>query len=225
MVKQRNVMIPAGDIRLEAKLGYDDQTVSGPGVLICHPHPRFGGSMENNVVWALFDTFAERGYRVVAFNFRGVGRSGGRHEDGQGEIQDVLDVLDWLESLPETGGLGLGILGYSFGAWVGLRAAARDERVRCTGAVAPPVAMYSSSFLSEVRSPLFIVSGDQDPFCPPDMRDSLAANQAGERRWKILEGADHFFWNREKEASRYLCDGFLERLPPRRPGEIGGQIP
>ena len=72
-VQGRDVKIPVGEIFLEAKLGCDEQTSTGPGVVICHPHPQFGGSMDNNVVWALCDAFVERGYVAVAFNFRGVG--------------------------------------------------------------------------------------------------------------------------------------------------------
>ena len=214
--RTENMRILVGGIHLEARLGFDERAVPGPGVLICHPHPQFGGSMDNNVVWALFDTFAQGGYVTVAFNFRGVGRSGGRYEEGQGEVQDVFGVLDWLEELPETKGFGLGILGYSFGAWVGLRAAVRDPRVFCAGAVAPPLAMVPLDFLSELRSPLFVVSGDQDPFCPCHMVEPLASDQPGDRSWKILEGTDHFFWNRETEAARYLFEGFRKRLPPRK---------
>lgn len=214
-VRQRDVRIPVGEIHLEGKLGYDEETASGPGVLICHPHPQFGGSMDNNVVWALFDIFTQQGYVAVAFNFRGVGGSGGRHDDGEGEIEDVKGVLDWLEGLPETKGFGLGILGYSFGAWVGLRAAAREERVRCVGVVAPPASMYSFECLSQLRSPLFVVSGSQDPFCSPDQKDALFEVPRDDRDWKVLEGADHFFWNREQEAAQYLCDAFSPYLPAR----------
>ena len=170
--------------------------------------------MDNNVVWALCDAFVERGYVAVAFNFRGVGSSGGRHEDGEGEILDVLGVLDWLEALPETKGFGLGVLGYSFGAWVGLRAATRDARVRCVGAVAPPVAMYPFSFLKDLIAPLFVVSGSRDAYCPTEGKESLCSELPKEVNWKILEGADHFFGNCEKEAAGYLVDGFGRHLPP-----------
>ena len=213
-VQVRDVKIPVGEIHLEAKLGCDEQTATGPGVVICHPHPQFGGSMDNNVVWALCDAFVERGYVAVAFNFRGVGSSEGQHEDGEGEILDVLGVLNWLEELPETKGFGLGVLGYSFGAWVGLRAAVRDARVRCVGAVAPPLAMYSFSFLKDLSEPLFVVSGGQDAFCPSDRKEALCSELANEVSWKILEGTDHFFGGREKEAAGYLVDGFRRHLPP-----------
>ncbi len=209
----RDVRIPAGEISLQGKLGWSGRAAAGPGVLICHPHPQFGGSMENNVVWGLFNAFVERGYLTVAFNFRGVGSSGGRHEAGEGEVSDVLSVLDWLGQLPETRGFGLGVLGYSFGAWVGLRAAVRDARVRCVGAVAPPVAMYPFSFLEDLEAPLFVVSGDQDAFCPPEGKKVLCSELSKEVRWTVLDGVDHFFWSREKEAAGHLLGGFAEHLP------------
>ncbi len=213
-IRRRDVEIPVGQIRLEATLGCPEDTASRPGVLICHPHPQFGGSMDNNVVWALFDAFVERGYVAVAFNFRGVGRSGGQHEGGEGEVLDVVGVLDWLEGAPETGGCGLGVLGYSFGAWVGLRAAVRDARVRCVGVVSPPLAMFPFAFLNELQVPLYAVSGDQDPFCPPDGKETVSSELPVETNWKVLEGVDHFFWGREQEAARHLLDGFLRTLPP-----------
>ncbi len=213
-LQQRTVKIPVGTIQLEAMVGFTGGTRGGPGVAICHPHPQFGGSMENNVVWALFRAFAEGGYVAVAFNFRGVGGSGGRHGGGGGEVQDVIGVLDWLEGRPETQGFGLGILGYSFGAWVGLRAAVSDARARCVGAVAPPVGMYSFDFLKELASPLLVVSGSEDPFCPAGEKEALCAGLGNDTSWKILEGVDHFFGGREEEAARYLMDGFARHLPP-----------
>jgi hypothetical protein len=216
--RRQDVRIPAGEIRLEAAFGIAEAGARAPGVIICHPHPQFGGSMDNNVVWALFDTFVERGYAAVAFNFRGVGRSGGRYEEGEGEAGDVSAVLDWLDQRAEVRGLGLGVLGYSFGAWVGLRAALKDPRVRCMGAVAPPLAMYSFAFLKELRVPLFVVSGDRDPFCPAEGKGALGFHLPDRIAWKTLAGADHFFWNREKEAAECLAGEFEKCLAPGQTG-------
>lgn len=212
--EREEVRIPAGEIQLEAVLGTAGRAERAPGVLICHPHPQFGGSMDNNVVRALFDTFVKHGYVAVAFNFRGVGRSGGRYGEGEGEVRDVAAVLDWLEKRPETRGCGLGLLGYSFGAWVGLRASVRDRRVRCAGAVAPPLALYSFAFLKDLSVPLFVVSGDLDPFCPAESREVLCSDLPDTVGWRVLDGADHFFWNREEEGARHLLDGFAKHLPP-----------
>jgi alpha/beta superfamily hydrolase len=202
-------------------LGYDpDGSSKSPGVVICHPHPQMGGSMDNNVVYALFDEFAERGYVSLAFNFRGAGRSGGRHEGGEGEIKDVEAALNYLKGFERTKGSGLGILGYSFGAWVGLQAATRlGEEVGCTGAVAPPLAMLSFDFLDAFQGPLFFVMGDQDGFSPVNMKETLMKGPGGIREGKVIPGADHFFWGREKAAASYLCDCFLRCLPLQGEGQ------
>jgi hypothetical protein len=214
--RRQDVWIPAEKIQLEAAFGFAERGGRAPGVIICHPHPQYGGSMDNNVVWALFEAFVGRGYAAVAFNFRGVGRSGGRYEEGEGEARDVLAALDWLDGRPEVRGLGLGVLGYSFGAWVGLRAALAEPRVRCMGAVAPPLAMYSFEFLKQLRMPLFVVSGDRDPFCPADGPGALGSDLSNRIVWKTLAGVDHFFWSHEREAAEHLADEFERWLPPRQ---------
>ncbi len=212
-LNKENINIPVGEIHLEGIVGHDLQSETAPGVVICHPHPQFGGSMDNNVVWALFNEFVGRGFIVLAFNFRGVGRSGGCHDDGKGEIEDVLGAVDWLDRYPKTKGFGIGLLGYSFGAWVGLQAAVREPRIQCAGAVAPPSGMFPFDFLSHYTGSLFIVSGDQDSFCPADRKDELLARLSGQKAWDLLAGVDHFFFNREKEAACYLCDHFFKHLP------------
>jgi len=212
-LERKRINIPVGNFELEGKIGYKKAVESAPGIIICHPHPQFGGSMDNNVVWALFETFAGQGYVVLAFNFRGVGLSGGYYEEGKGEIQDVTAAVDWLSEYPMTKGCGIGLTGYSFGAWVGLQSAVKESRIQCLGAVAPPVAMYSFEFMAQYQCPLFIVSGSQDSFCPADQKEVLLSQAGGKRDWRILSGTDHFFINYEKEAAQYLCDHFLECLP------------
>ena len=96
-IQRERVDIGVEEIQLEGMVGYHSSRETGPGVVICHPHPQMGGSMDNNVVMALFDEFAEQGYVALAFNFRGVGRSGGGYEEGEGEIRDVLGALEWLK--------------------------------------------------------------------------------------------------------------------------------
>lgn len=218
-VHRKNVTFPVGEIQLEGLVGYDTKTKKAPGVVICHPHPQMGGSMDNNVVYALFDAFAERGYVAFAFNFRGAGRSGGHHEGGEGEINDVVGALDWLEGFERTRGCDLGFLGYSFGAWVGLQAVVRlGDRVKCAGAVAPPLGMYSFDFLEPYLGHFFFVLGDQDPFCQVENKGILMAGPEGKREGRVIVGTDHFFQSREKEAADYLCDGFLKVLPPAKTG-------
>ena len=213
-VQRKNVTFPAGEIQLEGMVGYDRNTEAAPGVVICHPHPQMGGSMDNNVVHALFDAFVQRGYVCLAFNFRGAGRSGGSHEGGEGEMKDVEGALNWLKSFERTKDCDLGLLGYSFGGWVGLQTAVRlGDRIACAGAIAPPLAMYSFDFIDQYMGHFFFVLGDQDPFCPLEKEHSLLSGPEGKREGKVIAGADHFFWGREKEAALFLCERFLKALP------------
>lgn len=214
-ILRTNVTFQAGEIQLEGILGYDSGTDHAPGVIICHPHPQMGGSMDNNVVYALFDQFAGQGYVSFAFNFRGTGRSRGRHEGGEGEIKDVEGAVQYLEGLEKTKNHGLGLLGYSFGAWVGLRAAlGLGDRIRCAGAVAPPTGILPFDSLEHYQSPFYFVVGDRDAFCSVEKQEDLLKGPAGKRGRKLISGADHFFLGREKEAAVYLCDRFRFWLPP-----------
>jgi len=214
--RKDRVTFSSGDIRLEGILGHPAGTTRAPGIVVCHPHPQMGGSMDNNVVRALFDGFLERGFRTLAFNFRGTGRSGGAHEGGTGEVQDALAALDFLEGRPEHDGGGLGLLGYSFGAWVVLHAAAAaGARVRCTGAVAPPVTMLPFDFLDGVPGPLYFVWGDSDPFCPWERAERILSACTAPWEARRLARTDHFLLGREREAAAYLCDRFSLHLRSR----------
>lgn len=202
---------------LEGKMAWDPGNVPAPGVVVCHPHPLYGGSMENNVVSALFDSLARAGYVVLAFHFRGVGRSQGRHGEGDGETDDVAGAIRFLARQKETSGCGLALWGYSFGAWVGLRAAAGDGRIRLLGAVAPPVAMYTFDFLKTCRCPVHVLSGDRDPFCPADAREPFLGALGAGGSWEILAGADHFFWGFEPEIGRFAVEVSARHLPAKGP--------
>ena len=206
---KESVVFPAGGIQLEGILGRTRGTRDTPAVAICHPHPLMGGSMDNNVVMGLFSEFVSRGYVALAFNFRGTGRSGGTHEGGEGEVLDLLAALDYLASLPETAENNLAAAGYSFGAWIALQAGMRAEgRVRCAGAVAPPVEMLPFDFLAHYRGPLFFVWGDRDPFCPSEKMLRLLDRTPGPADRCILPGGDHFLVGVERKAGAYLCDRF-----------------
>ncbi len=213
-IQRKNVTFPSEEIQLEGVLGHAPGTRGAPGVVICHPHPQMGGSMDNNVVYALFEEFVTRGFVALAFNFRGAGRSGGSHDGGPGEIQDVLAALNYLQRLPETGGEGsMGLVGYSFGAWIALQAAAQTERlVRCVGAVAPPVDMLNFDFLIKYAGPVFFAWGDRDPYCPSDKAERLLEGFETVRQRKRIDGTDHFFLGREQEAASFLCDHFAPFL-------------
>lgn len=177
-----------------------------PAVAICHPHPQFGGSMNNNVVLGLEAAFSDAGITTLRFNFRGVGRSSGRFDNGVGEKDDVLGALSFLASQTSAGSIHLA--GYSFGALVGMAAAMRDEKVRSIVGVAPPTALGSFSFLSGCSKPTLAVVGSSDEFC--DVEELKEDIEKCSGALKIVPGADHFFMNIEDKVAIIARDFILQ---------------
>ncbi|MFI5330888.1 MAG: alpha/beta hydrolase [Desulfobaccales bacterium] len=176
---------------------------TGPGVVITHPHPRFGGSMNNNVVWTAERAFHHRGFATLCFNFRGVGRSTGTYGEGEAEAADVAAALNFLgERTPGP----LYLVGYSFGAFVAGRALLQGLAVRAAVFIAPPIAFMDLSWLPGVPGLRLVVAGDQDDLCPlPDLRGLLAKTVAAPEI-RVIAGADHFFGGREEELFQVLRD-------------------
>ena len=189
---------PAG--RLEAL--YAPGRADAPfAVVICHPHPLFGGTMHNKVVYHAAKAFQHYGLPVLRFNFRGAGASEGRHDHGEGEQQDLSAALDWLER--ETG-LPMLAAGFSFGAWVTLRtccAAGGNRsavgRVKGLVAIGLPIQAgdrgYSYDFLAGCTLPKLFVSGSADEFGPLPAVEAVIAQAAGPSQLVFVPGADHFF--------------------------------
>jgi alpha/beta superfamily hydrolase len=195
---------PAG--RLEALLNEGAENATHAAV-VCHPHPLFGGTLHNKVVFHTMKALNSFGFPVLRFNFRGTGLSLGEHDQGVGEVEDVRTALDWLESefrLP------LIFAGFSFGAAVGLRAACADSRVRATIGLGVPVApvaadteeprVYTYEFLQTCTKPKLFVSGARDQFGPRAKLEALVAALPEPKRLILIEGGDHFFEGRLREV-------------------------
>jgi uncharacterized protein len=194
---------PAG--RLEALLN-----AGAPGAaysaLICHPHPLFGGTLHNKVVFHTMKALNSFGFPALRFNFRGAGLSHGEHDEGKGEIEDVRTALDWLDAEYH---LPILFAGFSFGAAVGLRAAAPDTRVTALIGIGTPVApvaaaaetprVYQFDFLRDCTKPKLFVSGARDNFGPREQLENLAASVSEPKKLVLIEGADHFFEGRLHE--------------------------
>jgi uncharacterized protein len=186
-----NLHGPAG--RLEALLntGRDDATYSA---LICHPHPAGGGTMHNKVVYHAMKTFSSFGLPVLRFNFRGTGLSEGQHDGGHGEQDDTHAAIEWL-----TSNFARPILfaGFSFGAYVGLRACCKDPRVEALVGLGLPIHAegrdYAYSFLATCTTPKLFISGDHDSFAPREALSSVWASAAEPKQLAWIAGADHFF--------------------------------
>jgi len=167
--------------------------------VILHPHPLYGGSMHNNVVEALREGALAAGWGALRFNFRGVGGSGGSHDQGRGEQDDVAAAARWLaEAHPGP----LALMGYSFGTLVGAAAAARLPGLAAGVWVAPPLAMGELAPWPPDAGPLLLIAGDQDEFGRLEALEAYASGLGARARLLALEGADHFYWGLESVLER-----------------------
>ena len=211
MTETRAVSLRSGDLTLEGRLHIPD-SVPAPGIVVCHPHPLYGGDMRNNVVETLCQTAVGAGACALRFNFRGVGASEGTHDRGRGEVDDARAALDYLRGLPEVDPDRLVLAGYSFGAAVALAAA--DGRLRGLIAVSCPTTGSSSSG-ARLSCPVLFVSGDRDEYSHPDQLQGLAREIGPQAEVVIHAGVDHFWWGSDERLSQTVA-GFLERVPGAR---------
>jgi uncharacterized protein len=181
----------AGGLEALLNLGSPQASCSA---LVCHPHPLFGGTMHNKVVFRAAKALNAAGFPVLRFNFRGVGLSVGEHDDGRGETGDVRVALDYLAS---RFGLPIVFAGYSFGAAVGARAASAHSRVAALLLIGSPIHVggreYSYDFLESDPRPKLFVSGGQDQFAPLAALQGMVARAAEPKRLAIIPEANHSF--------------------------------
>jgi hypothetical protein len=210
MIPEQPVSLAVGpDLSLEALLALPDSPTAG--VVICHPHPLYGGDMENPVVVRIQEVCSALGLATLRFNFRGVGASGGVHAGGIGEQDDAVAALDILARAIGHGVLA--IAGYSFGARIAALVGSRDRRIAGLALVAPPLAMSDFGFLQDQKIPTLAVVGTRDQYCPPDAFTSFVA----ERPWikaATIEGADHFFFGKLFPLGEAVAE-WARQLTPR----------
>jgi alpha/beta superfamily hydrolase len=178
--------------------------------VVCHPHPLFGGTMHNKVVYQAAKTLHRFGLPVLRFNFRGAGLSEGTHDNGRGEYDDAMAALDFLAA--EFPGVPLLLAGFSFGSWVGLRAGCADSRVTNLIGMGLPVADLSRrgfTYLESCTKPKLLVSGEFDTHGPPFELRALVekfSNQVKEQTSVVIvSGADHFFTGHIGELDRAIA--------------------
>jgi hypothetical protein len=198
---------PAG--RLEALL--KRHPGARAAALVCHPHPQHGGTMYNKVAYRAGRALSAAGLTVLRFNFRGVGASEGRWDEGRGEREDVAAMLDHAARDHDN----LVVAGFSFGAWVGLDVGARDPRVSRLVGIGLPVNVYDFGFLRAVGKPTLLVHGDRDTWGDVDRVRALAADAGPRARLEVLAGADHFF-EMHLDALMTAVTAFARESPPPR---------
>jgi hypothetical protein len=169
-------------------------------VVLCHPHPLYGGSMLTPVIMTVEAAFHTAGFTTLAFNFRGVGASEGTHGEGRTEVADVAGALEHLRASLDGAPRLVAVAGYSFGSHVGGRAAAADPGVGFYLGVAPVVLRYDYSFLAGFRGRIALISGTRDEYSDVAKLEALAASLPS-RPWLRTLDADHFFGDKLDELA------------------------
>jgi alpha/beta superfamily hydrolase len=199
MPESRAVTFASGVLTLEGALNLPERTPA-PGIVVCHPHPMYGGDMHNNVVDAVCQTAAADGIVALRFNFRGAGGSEGSYDNGVGEQDDVGAALAYLRELPEVDGARVALAGYSFGAAIALQAV--DERLNAFIAVSLPTTMP----LKDVRvaCPALFISGDEDQYSDAGELTRLVRGLGSKAELKLLPGLGHFWFGVERDLQAII---------------------
>jgi uncharacterized protein len=203
------IMIPGQGGQLEAVLRHPARKPPRGAAVLCHPHPAYGGTMNNRVIFRAGKAANEAGLLALRFNFRGVGESTGTYDRGRGEQEDVAAVIPWLRG--QAPGLPLVLIGFSFGAWVGLQVACRDTEIAAMVGIGLPLNHYSFDFLLENYKPAVYIIGSKDEFCPREKMESLARGLPSYSEVAWIEGADHFFAHQLDQLQERICR-FLQDL-------------
>ncbi len=198
-----------GDLKLEGIIylpGVIDRNITG--VVLCHPHPLYGGNMHNNVVMAVSRALAERGIAAFRFNFRGVGSSEGSFDDGVGEQGDLRTALAALGERPEVDPDRLGVMGYSFGGMVALNTVRNFEQVRALAAVSPVIA---PGIMDGLSLPAYYICGTQDHVVSTELLVAEAGRVNPPGQVELVPGVDHF-WGGQEQSMANKVSAFFEEV-------------
>ena len=199
---------PAG--RLEALLWTSARADAPLAALVCHPHPLYGGTMHNKVVYQVAKTLHNHGLPVLRFNFRGAGLSEGAHDHGRGEADDVRAALDFLaKEFPRRPLL---LAGFSFGASVGLRVGCEDARVSALVGLGLPVNSVKLTYLTRCAKAKLILQGGEDQYGSRENVEGLLAEAPEPKQVVNIESADHFFTGKLDQVDAALSAWLRERL-------------
>lgn len=197
---------PAG--RLEGRY-FQNKSPLAPMAIILHPHPQHGGTMNSHIAYLLYESFRKYGFSTLRFNFRGVGRSQGTFDNGEGELADAAAAMDWMqEQNPNT--IGCCVAGFSFGSWIGMQLLMRRPDIDGYIAVAPPANMYDFNFLAPCPSSGLIVQGDKDDVVDENSVAKLVKKLRQQKgistNYEVVPGADHFFGDHKEQLKDAVRD-------------------
>ena len=204
------IEIPCGNITLEGMIHIPDGPGPFPLVVVCHPHPLYGGSMHNNVVDAVCSSLGEKEIAWLKFNFRGVGRSGGRFDDARGEKEDARAAISCGERQAGIDPEKIGLCGYSFGSIVAFPVAVEDPRVKAVGGIAPFV--QPENLLHQYTRPKLLVCGTQDDFVNCKALEKVVQEMPEPKEIALYPGVDHFWSGAEDAMAERVAQFFRKYL-------------
>ena len=204
----KHVVFPCHDIQLEGELHLPEGKGLFSAVIVCHPHPLYGGDMDNNVVTAVCFALVKSSIAALRFNFRGVGNSGGSHGDGIGEQDDVKAALDLLSTLKEIDSQRIGLAGYSFGGMVAASVAINDNRVKQLALISPALNESGWMQLKKYALPKLMLIGEADTSVPFRPFQRLFGDA---KQYQIIAGADHFCFGFEEQLSGKIAHFFHDK--------------
>ena len=212
-MRQSAVSFKAKGMNFEGIVATPDD-VGGPipGVVICHPHPLFGGNMDNNVVIAVSFALVDQGFATLRFNFRGVGNSDGEHTKGEKEHEEVLGAFELMKAWPGVDSRQIGLVGYSFGTSVILGSSAVQKKARCIALVSPNIRALNDTPLKKSKTPTFIITGSRDKLISEEgLQSNLDAFQRSPE-FEVVNGADHFWGGMERQLVGPVSEFFAQNL-------------
>ena len=209
-MEPKRIEFPCGSITLEGMMRIPEGPGPFPLVVICHPHPLYGGSMYNNVVDSVSSSLGEKEIAWLKFNFRGVGRSGGSFGNGIGEKEDAKAAISFGEGRPRVDSGRIGLCGYSFGSIVALAVAVEDPRVKAVAGIAPFV--QPEDLLSQYDRPKLLVCGSQDEFVDAKALEKLLQKMPEPKELALYPGGDHFWMGKEEAMGEKVGQFFVKFL-------------
>jgi alpha/beta superfamily hydrolase len=211
-MRKTRVSFPSDNLILKGILAIPEGAGPFPAVIVCHPHPLYGGSMDNNVVHSLCETLTQASLASFKFNFRGVGGSQGEYGQGIGEQEDVKAAISFISTVKEVDSERIGLAGYSAGAGFALPVGVNDARIKALAAISPPLSMFNFDFLRDCAKPKLLISGNRDDFTPTDQFLEFCQNVSEPKECESIQGANHFWWGYESGLAAKVTAFFIKVL-------------
>ena len=202
-IENKEIFIPGTSGRIQAKY-FKNKQQGAPLALVLHPHPQYGGTMNNKIVYETYNCFYKNKFSVIRINFRGVGKSDGIFDNGQGELSDAATALDWIER-ENPGYNQCWVSGFSFGALICMQLIMRRPEVNKFVAISPQPNLYDFTFLSPCPISGLVVYGKNDELVKIDsimsMKKRLSMQKNIDVKFDPISNANHFYKNKEKELA------------------------